>query len=96
MSELILRHLDSIAASMALVNAQIQAVRHAVETEARAKQAPQVKAPELPMRCAGVEDARCALRDEEARKSRGSFGSPKCWRCVGCGFESDTAPVSAG
>jgi hypothetical protein len=85
-SALVLKHLESIGASMALLNAQLEALKH----ELAPRPAPPVareSAPERPARCAGVPDARCGLRDDEACLPRGSFGNPNAWQCVGCKYE---------
>jgi hypothetical protein len=81
MSALIQRHLDSIAASMKLLNAQLDALRFEVaKTEQPAMRV------ELPLRCAGVSSEDCALRDGEWC-SVASFGDPNRVQCGGCEFE---------
>lgn len=91
MSALIQRYLDSIAASMALLNGQLEALRHAVQTES----APAIKAARIavPTRCDGIAERACALQDDAARTSRGNFGNPTAWRCAGCGFEGDMSAM---
>jgi hypothetical protein len=41
-----------------------------------------------PERCDGINA--CALKDDDARQARGSFGDPHAWRCVGCGHQEST------
>ncbi len=44
---------------------------------------------ELPERCHGIPESRCALAEEDARRSIGNFTNPNRWQCVGCGVRSD-------
>lgn len=80
MSEIILRHLDALAAQMKLGLAQIEAARHALS----APTTPKVRV-ELPLRCAGVDPSACALRDGDWDTSRATFGDPSHAICHGCG-----------
>jgi hypothetical protein len=94
-SAIVQRHLDAIAASMALLNAQIEALRHAVNTDA-----PKRMSVRRLDRCADIDDRRCGLCTEDARKIRSSFSNPGAWTCVGCGYEESAqerhAPDSVG
>ncbi len=42
----------------------------------------------VPERCEGINA--CALKDDEARKSRATLGDPQAWKCVGCGHMEHT------
>ena len=83
MSDLITRHLNVIAASMALLNGQLEALRFAV-TKPEPKAAPDPI--ELPARCAERDPLRCAMQDGDWT-ARANFGDTTLVRCAGCGFE---------
>lgn len=93
MSAIVQRHLDAIGASMALLNAQLEALRHELASPAPVPAAKEEK-PERPERCTGIEDYDCALRDPDARRKRGTLGNPGAWMCAGCRFEGGTTPSS--
>jgi hypothetical protein len=81
-SDVLRRHLDAFEAQIALLTGQVAAMRHALETPQTPRATP---SREYPARCAGVSEAQCALRDDDARHSRASFGDPRAWACAGCG-----------
>lgn len=89
MSDVAQKHLEAIAASVALLGAQIEALRH----ELAPKQAPPVAREVTPKRlprCQDVPDVRCALMNEDAAQSRSNFSNPHAWQCVGCKYEGAT------
>lgn len=86
MSALITKHLESIGASMALLNAQLEALKH--ELAVTAAPAARETRPARPALCADVPDQRCALVNDEARIGRASMANPHAWQCVGCKLES--------
>jgi hypothetical protein len=88
MSAVLLRHLDALAASVTLLEAQISALRHAVQSE-QVKEVPRARL-SLPPRCVTVEERRCALQNDEAMQQRGNFGDPNAWSCAGCGYVEGT------
>jgi hypothetical protein len=85
-SAIVLRHLDAIGASMALLNAQFEALRHELVKPEPPPVAKEVM-PERPERCAGIDECECALRNDEARAPRPTFTDRGAWVCVGCRFE---------
>jgi hypothetical protein len=78
-SELVLRHLDAIGASMALLNAQLSALRHAVGEPVKGARL------SIPERCNGVEKNQCAEQDGEWL-SKSTLADPGAEKCRGCGF----------
>lgn len=82
MSAIVLKHLDAIAASMTLLNAQLAAARHAIAIEVPIPSA----RPSLHARCAGVSTEVCALQDGEWNRAKANFGDPNLVQCVGCGY----------
>jgi hypothetical protein len=71
------RHLDAIAATLQLAQAQIEAARHALTLHV------EQPAPERPERCVGTPDEQCALKDDSAKRALmgGAFA------CTGCGAQ---------
>ncbi len=82
MSDVILKHLDAIAASLSLLQAQIEAARHAVQIAAPI---PKVSTPGRVSTCDGIPDVHCARMNEDAVLSKASFGDPTAAVCRGCG-----------
>ncbi len=80
MSQLILRHLDALAASMQLALAQIDAMKHAVSEPVKGAQV------SLPERCTGVDANRCAEQDGEWSDAIASLADPSARKCKGCGY----------
>lgn len=39
---------------------------------------------ETPARCQAFDESQCALRSDEGRISKASFGDPLAWSCKGC------------
>lgn len=83
-----MRHLAAIEATIAILQVQMTAAKHAM----------QIEAPEIPRateglqrleRCGGVPDAHCARVNEDARISKASFGNPHAGECKGCGAKVD-------
>lgn len=87
MSALILQHLAALEATMRLGIAQIEALRHAVDTPA----IPTARVV-LPDRCDGVDSARCALRDGEWSTHGRSFAHPSFVKCTGCNHSCEGGP----
>lgn len=90
MSQVILKHLDALAAQMQLGLAQIDAMRHALQPPP----VPPSARVERPERCQGVMPERCALVDGEWDAGRATLGRPELVRCRGCGHEQDRATGS--
>jgi hypothetical protein len=74
----ILRHLDAIGASMALLNAQLEALRHAVGEPVKGARI------SIPDRCNGVDPGACAEQDGEWL-SKSTLADPGAKKCKGCG-----------
>lgn len=89
MSQIILKHLDALAAQMQLALAQIDAMRHAMKAE-EPPAVPSI-AIDLPPRCAGVEGMACALRDGEWNTGKRTLGNPGLVFCDGCGHQRNAA-----
>lgn len=87
------RHLDGIEATVALLSAQLAALRHALQHPPAVTPVAREVGLERQLRCLGVADEHCALRNEEAKQSRATFGDRQAWRCAGCAFESGTEAV---
>jgi hypothetical protein len=87
MSDVLLKHLDALAASVALMQGQIAAMRHAVAPPP----VPKITVPEPDRleQCDGVPEAHCARMNEDARISKASFGNPHAGECKGCGSKVD-------
>lgn len=80
-------HLDALEAELQLALVRIGQMRQFIAAQ---KPPVRVETPTLPERCADVAPVLCALRDEEARLTRASFGNPNGWQCVGCRYEGPT------
>lgn len=39
---------------------------------------------ETPARCQAFDESQCALRSDDAKVSKASFGDPFAWSCKGC------------
>lgn len=39
---------------------------------------------EVPARCQAFDESQCALRSDDAKVSKASFGDPLAWACTGC------------
>lgn len=82
MSAIVLKHLDALAASMALQNAQLDALRHAITLETPIPSA----RPSLPARCAGIDPFACALQGGDWNRTKANFGDPTLMQCIGCDY----------
>lgn len=74
MSQVILKQLDAIVASMQAVLAQVDAARQLVTLPPSAV----VSQPALPERCQGIAADRCAMQDGELQRT---FGLSQCSAC---------------
>jgi len=88
-SDVLLKHLDALTATLALMQGQIAAARHAVSMQMAAS-VPTLRPVKLE-RCEGVRDDYCALLNEDARQERGSFTEPHAATCRGCNARLDLA-----
>jgi hypothetical protein len=86
-SQIVQKHLEAIGASMALLNAQLEALKHAVAPAP----VPSARVA-VPERCAGISAADCAEQDGEWYTGRRTLGNPTHEQCRGCGYERSAAP----
>lgn len=91
MTDVFVKHLDAISASVALIQGQISAMRHAMQMATPAVPRVTVSEPDRLDQCDGVPEAHCARMNEDARISKASFGNPHATECKGCGSKVDLA-----
>lgn len=82
MNELVLRHLAAMEGTLAILQGQIAAAKHAMQVA----EVPKVSGPKP---CDGFAEERCARVNDDARISKASFGAPNAAQCVGCGSRLD-------
>jgi hypothetical protein len=76
-------HFDAIEAQLALSHAQLVSLREHYK-RIKAQSVPQVTLPELPERCTGYDETRCALQSEDGKVK--NFAGTSF--CRGCRVES--------
>jgi hypothetical protein len=81
--------LDALDAQIALLKVQSAGVRQRLESLDRAEPPKAVES--YPARCANVLPIKCALQNDEACISVGSFTDPNAWQCNGCGWKETHA-----
>jgi hypothetical protein len=93
--DLVLRHcaairatLDQTRVSMELQSAQLAGLEAFAKAEYARETAPTARL-ELPTRCTGLPEEKCALRSDEARISHATMVHPNRWMCDGCEIVSD-------
>jgi hypothetical protein len=71
---------DRLVTSLTYIGDELRQLReqHAPTPE------PPIVTVELPGRCAGIPESKCALQDEDAKRSVGGFANPDAWMCMAC------------